>query len=164
MSRSAIDATRFTANSLHALHAYAKPSPLASLTSSSSSFSPANGKSAPSQPLPRPTNPSYTSRVPKQSNFKKELSKPPTETPVQKVARLRAERTAMREAQITRWDRIVERGRIIADKAHRITVIFLITFSGASSLPIHQLVSRTPTIDLVYSFFLSLPFPPFSPH
>lgn len=125
LSRFFIDATRFTAA---APHAYSNPS------------SPILSSSEPSQPSQRSTGPSYPSRVPRQSNLrfpKSDFSPPPspsasTETPVQKVARLRAERAAKRAAEITLWDRIVIRGRVVADSAHRVTVLFLMVFSGAS--------------------------------
>lgn len=136
MSRSAIDATRFTATSLHA---FSKLSPLASLP-----YSP----SAPSQPLQRPTNPSYHPRIPRQSNPNNPKNPSPasTETPAQKVARLRAQRAALRDAEITLWDRIVFRGRIVADAAHKITVTGLIIFSGVSSFSI-------PHIHLKFNWF-----------
>lgn len=167
MSRSAIDATRFTATSLHA---FSKLSPLASLPYSSATPPPSSIPSAPSQPLQRPTNPSYPPRIPRQNN-PKNPSPAPTETPAQKVARLRAQRAALRDAEITRWDRIVFRGRIIADAAHKITVTGLIIFSGVSSFPIPQIhfkfnwVPTGPAIDLLCSFYslvslTSLYFPP----
>ena len=124
LSRSFIDATRFTATAPHA----------------SSNLSSPISSSEPSQPSQRSTDPSYPTRLPRQSNLrfpKSDFSPPPspsasTETPVQKVARLRAERAAKRAAEITLWDRIVIRGRLVADSAHRVTVLFLIVFSGAS--------------------------------
>ena len=55
------------------------------------------------------------------------------ETPAEKVARLRAQRMREREGQMTRWDRVVVRGRSWADRAHKVTVYFLVTFSGMFS-------------------------------
>lgn len=143
MSRSAINATRFTATKPYASF---NPSSISSSPSSSSSstFPPSSSPSAPSQPFPRSANPSYPSRIPRNSNLnnaKTNFAPPPpssgpTETPAQKVARLRRERAAKREAEFTTWDRIVLRGRVVADAAHRITVLGLVTFSGAPSLSI----------------------------
>lgn len=156
MSRSAIDATRFTATSLHA---FSKLSPLASLPYSSATPPPSSTPSAPSQPLQRPTNPSYHPRIPRQSNPNNPKNPSPasTETPAQKVARLRAQRAALRDAEITLWDRVVFRGRIVADAAHKITVTGLIIFSGVSSFSI-------PHIHLKFNWFQWAPPLICSPH
>ena len=133
MSRSAIDATRFTATSPHA---YSKPfairssSAAASSTSSSShslppSFlSPVSKKNAPPSQKPSDT-PSSSS--PQKS----------AETPAQKVARLRAARFAAKYAEAPLWDRIVIRGRFVADKAHHITVYSLMGLTGMPSFRLH---------------------------
>lgn len=52
------------------------------------------------------------------------------ETPKEKVTRLRAAHEAAKQAQVTRWDRIVVRGRVWADVAHRVTVLGLIGVTG----------------------------------
>lgn len=134
MSRSAIDATRFTATSPHA---YSKPfairSSSASATSTSSSsshplppsfLSPLSKKNA--LPLQKP---SHNSTSPSPQKF--------AETPAQKVARLRAARYAAKYAEAPLWDRIVIRGRYVADKAHRITVYSLMGLTGKSSFRLH---------------------------
>ncbi|MDI1485896.1 MAG: hypothetical protein OHK93_004085 [Ramalina farinacea] len=102
MSRSAVDATRFTATSPHA---YSKPTPVGSAPASSLS------------PNPPPSSSSKPSSPPRQ------------ETPHEKVARLRAERFAARASSLSRWERIVIRGRVWADRAHKITALSLIGFS-----------------------------------
>lgn len=132
MSRSVSDATRFTATSPHA---YSKPTPMRSTpstyTASSSNFQnpyrfpkPAN-KGSPSNPPPNPSG---------------HGSGPPEETAAEKVARLRAARLKEREAQVTTWDRIVLRGRVWADRAHKVTVYSLV---GFSSTPLPSPLSPT---------------------
>lgn len=110
MSRSAADATRFTATSPHA---YSKP-PTRS--------SPSNPTIPTSRRGP-PINPNHSNP-----------SNPTGETPQQKVARLREARLAAREGQISTWDRVVVRGRIWADIAHRFTVLGLMGASGISRI------------------------------
>ena len=140
LSRSAIDATRFTATSPHA---YSKPTPSlrSAPVSSSTTASRANPQAR------RPPHPS--TNAPKQQPLRSPL--PPggngagTETPAEKVARLRAQRMAEREAQVSQWDKVVVRGRSWADRAHKVTVYFLVTFSGTSHLP---LFSDFPSIYL----------------
>ena len=112
MSRSTVDATRFTATSPHA---YSKPA--ASKPAASKSFSPSSSYPR-SHSLPQKT----AGPLGSHSTIK--------ETAAQKVARLRAAHDALKNAQITTWDKIVVRGRVIADKAHRFTVLSLIGFSG----------------------------------
>ena len=101
MSRSVADATRFTATSPHA---YSKPTCVRSAPASSMSET------------PTPNSSSKTS--------------PRQETPQEKVARLRAERFAARASSLSRWDRLVLRGRVWADRAHKITALSLIGFSS----------------------------------
>ncbi|KAI9729741.1 MAG: hypothetical protein M1834_006692 [Cirrosporium novae-zelandiae] len=55
---------------------------------------------------------------------------PPGETPAQKVARLREARRKQQLAQVSKFDRIVDRGRIWADRAHRFTALSLIAATG----------------------------------
>ena len=133
LSRSAIDATRFTATSPHA---YSKPSPLRSIAPSSSSTTAATPNAASRSNTSRtqlgrePTpNPAPKFRPPMQPPGANSI-----ETPAEKVARLRAARMREREAQVSRWERIVVRGRSWADTAHKATVYFLVTFSGMLSL------------------------------
>ena len=105
MSRSASRATQFTATSPHA---YSKPPGFRStaphVPTSSSPLPNASGSN-------RPTN-------------------VPAETPAEKVARLRAAHVAKKAQNISIWDRIVVRGRSVADTAHRLTVYGIIGFSG----------------------------------
>ena len=113
MSRSVADATRFTATSPHA---YSKPTPLRSAASASSKTTPPHRFPNPNAPRKPPTGTQPT--------------QPHVETPAEKVARLRAARLAQLEAQYTTWDRIVLRGRVWADRAHRVTVYTLVGFTG----------------------------------
>ncbi|MCJ1398919.1 hypothetical protein MMC11_002120 [Xylographa trunciseda] len=113
MSRSAVDATRFTATSPHA---YSKPNTLRS--AASNTFSPSS--------YPR------SHALPRNAKHQSPPAGPPPgkpsvgETAAQKVARLRAAHAMQKEAQISTWDRIVVRGRVIADRAHRFTALGLI--------------------------------------
>lgn len=118
MSRSAADATRFTATSPHA---YSKPSSLRS--AASNTFSPSSSYPG-SHPLPRKANASSPSPGPSGG------PSATTETAAQKVARLRAAHAAQKNAQISTWDKIVVRGRVVADAAHRITTLTLIGCTG----------------------------------
>ena len=113
MSRAAADATRFTATSPHA---FAKPT--TSRLAAAKAASPRSNGPPPQQKR----------SIPGSSN------KPggPTETPAQKVARLRAAHAAKRASEISTWDRIVVRGRSVADSAHRITVMGLVILTGSS--------------------------------
>lgn len=119
LSRSAVDATRFTATSPHA---YSKPTPLRSAASASIPSSASKSNTPP-----------YRFAAPNAAGKRPPQSAPPgapTETPAEKVARLRAARLREREAQITNWDRVVVKGRSWADRAHKMTVYSLVTFSG----------------------------------
>lgn len=137
LSRSAIDATRFTATSPHA---YSKPT--RTIPSSTSSSTPNARANPQSHRIPKPNAPK---RPPQPGSAAK-----PTETPVEKVARLRAARIAEREAQVTSWDTVVVKGRSWADSAHKVTVYTLVAFSGA---PLSPNLLRQPNL-------LRLPFPP----
>ena len=117
MPRSVVDATRFTATSPHM---YSKPTTLRS--PASNTFSPSSSPS--SHNLPRTSNPSHPSKGPSPN------APATTETPAEKVARLRAAHAAQKNAQISRWDRIVVRGRVVADAAHRFTAMGLIGLTG----------------------------------
>lgn len=55
---------------------------------------------------------------------------PPGETPLQKVERLRNAVRRQREAQVPLMDRIVVRGRAVADTLHRATVVGLLGVTG----------------------------------
>lgn len=67
---------------------------------------------------------------------------PPNETPAQKVARLREAARRAKMEQETTWDRVVSRGRVWADRAHKITATSLIALSGQFSLPSIQYTGR----------------------
>ena len=138
MSRSAADATRFTATFPHA---YSKPHPNRKGPPPPSSQSPPWRSSPSNTPSPNPLdlrNPfSLTSSSSSSSSSNRFPSSPsdsaPTpldETPRQKVARLRAARAAARAADIPLWDRVVLTGRNVADRAHRITALGLIGLTG----------------------------------
>lgn len=51
---------------------------------------------------------------------------PAGETPQEKVRRLRAAADAARDAQVSTFDKIIVRGRVWADRAHRFTALSLI--------------------------------------
>lgn len=127
MSRSAADATRFTANSPHA---YAKPTPFnrASPSTYSASSTSRPNPNARLNPDARTPPPPIDPRKGTQGNS------PPGETAAEKVARLRQARLKEREAQITTWDRVVVRGRVWADRAHKVTVYSIVGFSSTYTL------------------------------
>ncbi|OCK83355.1 hypothetical protein K432DRAFT_322477, partial [Lepidopterella palustris CBS 459.81] len=58
---------------------------------------------------------------------------PPNETPQQKVARLREAARRAKLGQISTFDKVVTRGRVWADAAHRFTAITLITAAEADA-------------------------------
>ncbi|KAL1956488.1 hypothetical protein VTO42DRAFT_7286 [Malbranchea cinnamomea] len=117
MSRSASDATRFTATGPHA---YSKPS------SSSSAIPKWSGLKTRSSQAARPS-----------------PGSPRQETPKEKVERLRAEARAARiRSSSSFFDRALERGRTWADRLHRVTVLSLIAASGiAGALTIYSMSS-----------------------
>lgn len=105
MSRSAADATRFTATGPYASAKI--QSPTASSPSASSSSNPST------------SSPGGSSSI------------PPNETPKQKVERLRAQARATRMAKnFSPLDRLIGTGRVWADRLHRVTVFTLIAASG----------------------------------
>lgn len=55
---------------------------------------------------------------------------PPGETPQEKVKRLRAAADRARDAQVSQFDKILVRGRVWADRAHRFTALSLIGITG----------------------------------
>jgi hypothetical protein len=59
---------------------------------------------------------------------------PVGETPQEKVRRLRAAADKAREAQISTFDKLIIRGRVWADRAHRFTALSLIGATCMSSL------------------------------
>ncbi|KXX72940.1 hypothetical protein MMYC01_210213 [Madurella mycetomatis] len=54
------------------------------------------------------------------------------ETPEQRVARLRAAHRRAKEAQVSRFDKVVDAGRRVFDSAHRITVYGIVLFTGVA--------------------------------
>ena len=111
MSRSAADATRFTATG-----------PYASSKSGSTFKWP--GSKTKTAPADSPAA-SGSGTAPRRS------SGPPGETPKQKVERLRAEaRRARIEKTSSPIDRFLARGRVWADRAHKVTIYSLIAASG----------------------------------
>ncbi|KAJ9606993.1 hypothetical protein H2200_009004 [Cladophialophora chaetospira] len=80
------------------------------------------------RPIPSSSSPSTPSPTPEPSG----PSQPPqNETPMEKVARLRAAHRANLVSQNTStFDNIINSGRGIADRAHRLTAYGLILFSG----------------------------------
>ncbi|KAF2431264.1 hypothetical protein EJ08DRAFT_611127 [Tothia fuscella] len=59
---------------------------------------------------------------------------PPNETPQQKVARLREAARRSKIAQESTWDKVVMRGRVVADFAHRATTLSLIGFTAVAGV------------------------------
>lgn len=57
---------------------------------------------------------------------------PAGETPQQKVARLRAAANRAREGKMTGFDKAIVKGRVWADRAHRVTALGLIGITGTS--------------------------------
>lgn len=102
--RSVSDATRFTPTTPHANSKAAEPR-----------FTKPSGK------LPPKGNVGNTSRT-----F--------TETPEERVARLRAAHLRAREAQAPRFDKMIDRGRRFFDSAHKITVMGLVSVSLIAGL------------------------------
>jgi hypothetical protein len=101
--RSVSDATRFTATTPHASSKTATPPPrFSSPRSGAGAGGP--GGSGPGSIL--------------------------TETPEQKVARLRAAHRRAKEAQVSRFDKFVDAGRRVFDSAHKVTVAGLVGFTG----------------------------------
>lgn len=120
MSRSAADATRFTATGPYASSKPGAPGSgapykLPSFMSKNNNNSSNNSNSSGSNPSQGPGG-------------------GPQETPKQKVERLRAQAKASRMAQSTsRFDRFVDTGREVANKTHKVMVYSLITASGMLS-------------------------------
>lgn len=117
MSRSASDATRFTATGPHA---YSKPPPSAA-------------SAMPGWPGMK----SRTSQTPQSSPGG---SGGTQETPKEKVERLRAEaRTARIKKSSSPFDRFLSRGRTWADRLHRVAVLSLIAASGMYACVLQRL-------------------------
>lgn len=107
MPRSATDATRFTATGPYA-QSYSNAT-----TAGASPFQSSSKSTGLGTTVPFPSSPP-----------------PPNETPQQKVARLREAARLAKASQESTFDRWLYRGRAVADKAHRVTVLGLITLSA----------------------------------
>ncbi|KAL2265987.1 hypothetical protein VTJ83DRAFT_5339 [Remersonia thermophila] len=105
--RTVSDATRFTANNLHAGSKAAAPPP--------------GGRWAPP-------------RSPPSSASKPAAGSSVVETPEQRVARLREAHRRAKEAQVSQLDRILDNSRRFFDSAHRITVLGLIALTGLAGV------------------------------
>jgi len=75
---------------------------------------------------------------------------PPGETPQQKVRRLREAAARARDAKVSGFDRVLVRGRVWADRAHRFTALSLI---GITGLSFHS------HLVPIFSLHAPLPFP-----
>ncbi|KAG8169782.1 hypothetical protein KVR01_000527 [Diaporthe batatas] len=104
--RSASSATRFTATTPHA--------------SGPSRFPPPPGAGGP--------------RNPAAASSARAASSPTSETPEQRVARLRAAHERAKTAQISRFDQFIAKSRPFFDSAHRITVISLVGLTAVAGL------------------------------
>lgn len=71
----------------------------------------------------------FTERVSRKPRFNAPPA-PSGETPQEKVKRLRAAAARAKEAEISSLDKFLVRGRVWADRAHRITTWSLIAFTG----------------------------------
>lgn len=126
MSRSATDATRFTATGPYA---YSKPAAPAATAPSAANLRKPNVKV--NSPQGSSSQTSFGSGGGGSQGGQQQQQQYQHETPKQKVERLRAEARAARIANtFSPVDRIIHRGRIWADRAHRFTVISLLAFSG----------------------------------
>ncbi|KAH0536196.1 hypothetical protein FGG08_006904 [Glutinoglossum americanum] len=76
---------------------------------------------------------SKSSRIPSASPT---MPSPPNrqETPQQKVARLRAAALKAKEGNISAFDKVVVRGRVWADRAHRFVTLSLVGLTGLSAI------------------------------
>ncbi|KAL1838217.1 hypothetical protein VTJ49DRAFT_2944 [Mycothermus thermophilus] len=107
--RTVSDATRFTANNLHATSKAAAPPP---------------GRWAPPRTPPNSTSKSAAGTT----------GSSVVETPEQRVARLREAHRRAKEAQVSKFDSIVDNSRRFFDSAHRITVLGLIALTGLAGI------------------------------
>lgn len=103
--RSASSATRFTATTPHA-----------------------SSKAGPSRFPPPPRAGGGPPRKPAAASAR--ASTPNSETPEQRVARLRAAHERAKTAQVSRLDQLIAKSRPFFDSAHRITVISLVGLTG----------------------------------
>ncbi|KAL2759962.1 hypothetical protein ACRALDRAFT_2038714 [Sodiomyces alcalophilus JCM 7366] len=110
--RSATDATRFTSTTPHA----SSKSPVSPLPASSA------GSSQPGAP---------NSRI---SKARPGASPGGSETPEERVRRLRAAHEAARKAQVSGVDKAIGTGRRFFDYAHRFTIIGLLGFTAIAGL------------------------------
>ncbi|EEA25798.1 hypothetical protein TMatcc_005967 [Talaromyces marneffei ATCC 18224] len=129
MSRSAADATRFTATGPY--------------VSSKAPYRLPDSLTTNKQSPPSTSQSTSTSSIQSPSN--QNSSSPPGETPRQKVERLRAQARSARLAQSgNAFDRIIERGRRVANSAHKVMIYTLITASGVcGALTLYSVVSLT---------------------
>jgi hypothetical protein len=77
--------------------------------------------------------PASNLNLPGRGNIPLRKPGPPGETPQEKVRRLRAAADRARDAQISTLDKVLVRGRVWADRAHRFTALSLI---GATGMPV----------------------------
>lgn len=103
MPRSATDATRFTSTTPHASKPISKPTSAAHLPSRNTPPRKPAGKTGAAAPAAAGG-----------------------ETPLEKVKRLRAAADRARDAQVSTFDKVLVRGRVWADRAHRFTALTLI--------------------------------------
>ncbi|KAG6361287.1 hypothetical protein INS49_009512 [Diaporthe citri] len=106
--RSASSATRFTATTPHA-----------------------SSKAGPSR-FPPPPRAGGAPRKPAAASAR--AAAPNSETPEQRVARLRAAHERAKTAQVSRFDQLIAKSRPFFDSAHRITVISLVGLTAVAGL------------------------------
>ncbi|MCJ1310792.1 hypothetical protein MMC25_004459 [Agyrium rufum] len=152
--RSAIDATRFTAT---APHAYTLRSTAVAAASSNTQSSPSrssqrrdgNASSSNLKPLSSSASRPPPSSSSSSSSFSHNPPPPPpsspgsrgnnasgaaTETPAQKVARLRAEHARQRIPKLSAWEKVVLKGRSIADAAHFFVAVSLMGITAIAAV------------------------------
>ncbi|KAI6382261.1 hypothetical protein MCOR25_000850 [Pyricularia grisea] len=126
--RSVSDATRFTPTTPHA----------ASKAAESSRFQPPSSANAAARPVSSkfkdPRRPPPQSQQPPGGGGMPTPGAHINETPEQRVARLRAQHLAARNAELTFLDKFVDRSRPILDRVHRFTVLGLIGFTAIATV------------------------------
>ncbi|KAH8843006.1 hypothetical protein MCOR27_009132 [Pyricularia oryzae] len=126
--RSVSDATRFTPTTPHA----------ASKAGESSRFQPPSSANAAARPVSSkfkdPRRPPSQSQQPPGGGGMPSPGAHINETAEQRVARLRAQHLAARNAELTFLDKFVDRSRPILDRVHRFTVLGLIGFTAIATV------------------------------
>jgi len=97
---------------------HSNPPPIMARSAADATRFTATGPYASSKPAPRASTISLSSPA------------PAGETPQQKVARLKDAARRAKLDQVSGFDKVVARGRVWADRVHRVTALSLITLTG----------------------------------